>query len=88
MKVSKLNTVKDLGVVLKKNREESGLSQADVAKKFGYTTAQFVSNWERGLVVPPLSTLKKLCKLYDFPEHKIQKKLQLITIEKWEKTEV
>ncbi|MBX2996439.1 MAG: helix-turn-helix transcriptional regulator [Bdellovibrionaceae bacterium] len=50
--------------LLKKSREHSGLSQADVAKELGYSSPQFVSNWERGLSSPPIHKLKKLCKLY------------------------
>lgn len=50
--------------LLKKARETSGLSQAQVAKELGYTSPQFVSNWERGLSSPPVPKLKKLCKMY------------------------
>ena len=53
-----------LGSTLKAFRAAAGLSQRDVAKKFGWTTAQFVSNWERGLVKPPPARLKRLAKLY------------------------
>jgi len=49
--------------VLKDMRVTAKLTQKQVANEFGYTTAQFVSNWERGLVDVPLSTLKKLSKL-------------------------
>ena len=49
---------------LKTHRENSGLSQADVAQKLGYTTPQFVSNWERGISAPPFNALKKLAVLY------------------------
>lgn len=40
--------------ILKQAREKSGLSQSELAKKLGYTSAQFVSNWERGVcTIPP-----------------------------------
>lgn len=45
-------------------RKNAGLSQRDVAKKFGYGTVQFVSNWERGLCTPPLKSAKALAKLF------------------------
>jgi len=51
--------------LLKKARENSGLSQAEVARELGYTSPQFVSNWERGLSSPPVPKLKKLCKMYE-----------------------
>lgn len=49
---------------LKARRIQSGLTQGNVAAKLGYTSAQFVSNWERGLSLPPIPTLKKICSLY------------------------
>lgn len=52
---------------LREKRTESGLSQMGVAKTLGYTSAQFVSNWERGLSSPPISTLRKLCEIYHIP---------------------
>jgi len=56
-----------LAEFLKEKRVYSGLSQMDVAKKLGYTSAQFVSNWERGLSSPPIHTLRKLSELYQIP---------------------
>ena len=53
-----------LGKYLKKERVKTKLTQQDVSKYFGYSTPQFVSNWERGLVVPPMRTLKTLCQIY------------------------
>lgn len=53
-----------LGQFLKEKRENVGLSQKDVADKLGYSTPQFVSNWERGISTPPLKTLKKIGDLY------------------------
>lgn len=49
---------------LRTHRENSGFSQADVAQKLGYTTPQFISNWERGISAPPFNALKKLAVLY------------------------
>jgi DNA-binding XRE family transcriptional regulator len=54
-----------LGIFLKDKRSAAGLSQADVAKKLGYTTSQFISNWERGLSTPPIDVLKILADMYD-----------------------
>lgn len=52
---------------LKQMRKKSGLSQNQVADKLGYSTGQFVSNWERGLIIPPISTLKTLAKMFKTP---------------------
>lgn len=54
----------DLATYLKKSRESVGLSQTVVSSKLGYSSPQFVSNWERGLSHPPIKSLKKIAKLY------------------------
>jgi DNA-binding XRE family transcriptional regulator len=55
----------DLSKFLKEKRLEAGLSQGAVAKKLGYTSPQFVSNWERGLSQPPVATLRKIAQIYN-----------------------
>src|SRR5438132_1707241 len=52
---------------LKEKRVMAGLTQWDVASALKYTTAQFVSNWERGVSLPPLETLPKLAELFGVP---------------------
>jgi len=47
---------------LKKARKSKGLTQAQLAKKLGYT-AQFVTNWERGVSMPPIEKLGKVAKI-------------------------
>ena len=54
----------DIATVIKRKRMEVGLTQLEVARKLGYTTSQFISNWERGLANPPAAVLKNLAKLY------------------------
>ena len=54
-----------LGEFLQAKRIKSGLSQGDVATKLGYSSPQFISNFERGLCAPPLNKLKLLVNLYD-----------------------
>lgn len=53
-----------LGQFLKASRQSAGLSQKAVATKFGYTTPQFISNWERGVSFPPVNILKRLAEFY------------------------
>lgn len=60
-----MKQVKALSDFLKEKRTQVGLSQKDVADKLGYSSAQFISNWERGLSSPPMHTLKKLAEMYN-----------------------
>lgn len=56
----------DLGTYLRLARENSGLSQGDVAKKLKMTQFQSLSQWERnasGSV--PVKTLLKLAEIYE-----------------------
>ena len=53
-----------LGQFLKQKRAEAGLTQWDVAQKLGYSSAQFISNFERGLCQPPLNQLKNIVEIY------------------------
>jgi transcriptional regulator with XRE-family HTH domain len=52
-----------LGLFLKQKRKAAGVRQREIAKVFGYTSSQFVSNWERGLCAPPFDALPVLCKM-------------------------
>ncbi|WP_413578545.1 helix-turn-helix domain-containing protein [Bdellovibrio sp. HCB290] len=53
-----------LGDYLKTTREAAGLTQADVSNALGYSTPQFISNWERSLSAPPVNAIKRLGQLY------------------------
>ncbi|RYZ80952.1 MAG: XRE family transcriptional regulator [Proteobacteria bacterium] len=57
----------NLGCYLREKRIAAGLSQKAVSLNLGYESAQFVSNWERGLSEVPANTLEKLCVLYKIP---------------------
>lgn len=56
---------------LKTRRVSAGLSQKDVADKLGYSTPQFISNWERGVSQPPINILKKLGEMYKVPAEEL-----------------
>lgn len=56
--------MKLFGQYLKEKRTRVGMSQSDVSKLLGYSSSQFVSNWERGVSSPPLSIYTKLASLY------------------------
>lgn len=51
---------KEFGQFIHDKREKKEITQWDVAKEFKYTSAQFVSNWERGVSYPPLADVKEL----------------------------
>lgn len=52
-------------------REKVGLTQMEVAIALGYSTAQFVSNWERGKSGVPVSVLGRLISLYKLDKNRI-----------------
>ena len=56
-----------LGEYLQSMRTKAGLTQREVSLALGYSSAQFISNFERGIAVPPLKKLKVLVKMYDMP---------------------
>ncbi len=64
-----------LSEFLKNKRVEAGLTQSEVARKLGYSSPQFVSNWERGLARPPVFILRNLTKMYRVPAEQMFKAL-------------
>ena len=55
---------KQLAELLKQKRIRAGLSQRDVSDALGYSTPQFISNWERGISTPPMDAIPKLAEIY------------------------
>lgn len=49
---------------LKQLRKKNNLTQKQVSKCMKFSTPQFVSNFERGLCLPGIRSLKKLSLLY------------------------
>ncbi len=49
---------------LKGRRLELGLTQYEVARRLGYSSPQFVSNWERGIANIPRKVFPQLVKMY------------------------
>lgn len=43
-------------------RTKMGVTQTQLAKHLGYTSAQYVSNMERGIVLPPSKKIDKIAK--------------------------
>ncbi len=59
------NLDRQLGKMFQRGRVESNMTQSAVCKILGYSSSQFLSNFERGLCSMPLPQLKKLIELYD-----------------------
>lgn len=55
-----------LGEYLYQKRVEANMTQREVSIALDYSSAQFISNFERGIAAPPLKKLKKLCEIYNF----------------------
>ena len=70
-----------LATFLKDSRVGAGLSQKDVANRLKYSSAQFVSNWERGVSSPPLRAVRKLASLYKVSEDQLYKVMLRETLE-------
>lgn len=51
-----------LGQFLQDARLEAGLTQKNLADYLGYSSAQFISNFERGISLPPLTKLGMMAK--------------------------
>lgn len=68
---------KALGEYFQSKRIASGISQKDVAGKLGYSSPQFVSNWERGLCAPPTEALTTLIRLYDLSAKEVVAKIMI-----------
>jgi len=54
--------------LIKNKRIEKGYSQEKLATLLGYSSGQFVSNWERGESFPPIDRLAKLSLLFGFED--------------------
>jgi len=82
MKSKKLPRLSDF---LRESREAANLTQREVALRLHYKTAQFVSEWERGVRSPPGSVLRTLVDLYGISLHRfydIIMEEQIRTLEK------
>ncbi len=60
-----------IGSYLKQKRKEAGLTQGEVAKELGYTSPQFISNYERGLCAPAFDAYPRLMNMYKIPKEEM-----------------
>lgn len=82
--MSKYNPTLKLAEFLKNKRIAANLTQMDVAKHLGYSSAQFISNWERGLSSPPAKVVRLISKLYKIPAEEIFEVIIQISLEETE----
>lgn len=62
----KTKIVRDtLGEYIKKTRLAQGYSQSELAHLLGYTSPQFISDWERGVSSPPVKRLHEIAEVLD-----------------------
>jgi transcriptional regulator with XRE-family HTH domain len=61
----------EFGEYLKEKRVAADLTQKEVADKIGYSSAQYISNFERGIALPPLNKLKIMVRLYRMPKSEV-----------------
>lgn len=80
-KITKNSEKLNLSEFLKEKRTLVGLTQGQVAKELGYSTAQFVSNWERGVSSPPLNALRKLAQMYKVDEEEMFESFLAVTLQ-------
>jgi transcriptional regulator with XRE-family HTH domain len=57
------NNRKRFGSHLRELRLEAALTQEVVSENLGYSSAQFISNWERGVALPPVDVLPAFARL-------------------------
>lgn len=60
-----------IGGFFREARLKAGVSQLKIATKLGYPSAQLVSNWERGMCLPPADKLYALSAILDISRKKI-----------------
>lgn len=61
-----------LAELIKTKRIQKGITQRELADELGYSTSQFISNFERSVSRPPMFQLKKICKLLDIKPEVMQ----------------
>jgi transcriptional regulator with XRE-family HTH domain len=57
----------EFGKILRKLREEKGVTQEELAKKLGYKNNSYISRVERGDFLPSKENLKKIAKTLKIP---------------------
>src|ERR1044072_1785192 len=56
---------------LREQRKKAGLRQIDVARKLGFSTAERISQWEKGKTYPHMINLFKLSSIFKVLPHEL-----------------
>ena len=67
---------------IKSLRKQKGLTQQQLASALGYTSPQFVSNWERGVAFPPANIIGDLSGLLGVPQEELTRAIKAAKIQK------
>lgn len=67
--------VKGLSVFLKAKRIEAGFTQMQAAEALGHSSAQYISNFERGLCEPSIESAAKLCEAYKVSKRELYEEM-------------
>lgn len=62
-----------LAAFLRSAREKANLTQGDVASQLGYTTPQYISNWERDMAPFPLDQIMPFVRITKCSKAKFKK---------------
>ena len=66
--------MQEMGDFLRTRRRDFSMIQESLAKKLR-VSAKFVSKWERGLCLPPMDKLKRICKVLNISTDEMIDKL-------------
>jgi hypothetical protein len=64
-----------LGQYLREARLSAGLTQKEVSDKLQYSSAQFISNAERGILILPPKKLRRVIKMYKISVDEVIEKI-------------
>lgn len=71
MDLMKQDTPIKLSELIKDSRKKVGISQKELSEQLGYTSSQFISNWERGVSSPPMDKLLEICQILRISQSQI-----------------
>ena len=69
--INNKKTFYTVGQYFKKERIKIRMSQKEISKKLGYTSPQFISNFERGVSFLPIKKLAKLTNILNLSSKKV-----------------
>lgn len=80
-----MNARSKLANTLKTARINANVTQKQLAKSLGWGTAQYVSNFERGISAPPVKDIPKICSIINIDPKIIYRLLCDVQVERIQK---